>query len=435
MVKKGIIEALLCALLCAPCAVCGQNSVTLARLYEMAEEQSVSMEAFRKAVESAEKGVDIAKSQWLPDVSGELSVGYLGDGLLGDRNFSDWMHVDNPHFMNNFALKAQQVIYSGGAISASINLADMGKRMAELDYAKNRQEIRFVIASCYLDLCRLQNRQQVIDRNISLTERVIDNIKSKYSHGAALKTDITRYELQLERLKLQQTRIDAARRVTSTRLAIMLHQPESTLFEADFASVRNENTMLEKQRWNELSDGNIGLRQAGLAAEISGKKLELEKSSRRPKIAAVAELHFNGPITIEVPVINKNFGYWFAGVGISYNFSSLYKSNRRISKARTDLVQSRLQYDAAREGIDNAVQATYADYLTAYKDLETQRKSVALADENYAVVQNRYDNGLALLTDMLDASDSKLSADLDAVDAEINIIYNFFKLKYICNSL
>uniref|UniRef100_UPI00258C33FD TolC family protein n=1 Tax=uncultured Megasphaera sp. TaxID=165188 RepID=UPI00258C33FD len=73
--------------------------------------------------------------------------------------------------------------------------ADMGKRMAELDHAKNRQEIRFVIASCYLDLCRLQNRQQVIDRNISLTERVIDNIKSKYSHGAALKTDITRYEL------------------------------------------------------------------------------------------------------------------------------------------------------------------------------------------------------------------------------------------------
>lgn len=60
---------------------------------------------------------------------------------------------------------------------------------------------------------------------------------------------------------------------------------------------------------------------------------------------------------------------------------------------------------------------------------------MALADENYAVVQNRYDNGLALLTDMLDASDSKLSADLDAVDAEINIIYNSFKLKYICNSL
>ena len=38
---KSIIEALLCALLCAPCAVCGQNSVTLARLYVMAEEQSV----------------------------------------------------------------------------------------------------------------------------------------------------------------------------------------------------------------------------------------------------------------------------------------------------------------------------------------------------------------------------------------------------------
>ena len=85
MVKKGIIEALLCALLCAPCAVCGQNPVTLARLYEMAEEQSVSMEAFRTAVESAGKGVGIAKSQWMPDVSGELSVGYLDRDAHCDR--------------------------------------------------------------------------------------------------------------------------------------------------------------------------------------------------------------------------------------------------------------------------------------------------------------------------------------------------------------
>ena len=42
---------------------------------------------------------------------------------------------------------------------------------------------------------------------------------------------------------------------------------------------------------------------------------------------------------------------------------------------------------------------------------------------------------MALLTDMLDASNSKLEAELSLVDADINIIYNYFKLKYISCSL
>ena len=69
-----------------------------------------------------------------------------------------------------------------------------------LDYARNRQEIRFLIASHYLDLCRIQNRQEVVERNISLTEKVLDNTKARHRQGTALKTDITRHKLQLEAL-------------------------------------------------------------------------------------------------------------------------------------------------------------------------------------------------------------------------------------------
>ena len=69
------------------------------------------------------------------------------------------------------------------------------------------------------------------------------------------------------------------------------------------------------------------------------------------------------------------------------------------------------------------------------KELDIQKKSVELANQNYAVVSNRYHNGLALLTDMLDASNAKLSADLNAADAEINIIFHKIKLNYICHTL
>ena len=64
-----------------------------------------------------------------------------------------------------------------------------------------------------------------------------------------------------------------------------------------------------------------------------------------------------------------------------------------------------------------------------------QRKQVELATQHYDVTQNRYNNGLALLTDMLDASNMKLSADMHLVNAQINLIYNYYKLKFDTSSL
>ena len=58
-----------------------------------------------------------------------------------------------------------------------------------------------------------------------------------------------------------------------------------------------------------------------------------------------------------------------------------------------------------------------------------------LAEQNYAVVENRYRNELALLTDMLDASSMKLSAEMSLVNARISLLYSYYKLKYVTSSL
>lgn len=81
------------------------------------------------------------------------------------------------------------------------------------------------------------------------------------------------------------------------------------------------------------------------------------------------------------------------------------------------------------------MQEGYVNFMTSFTDLRTQEKSVKLADENYSVTDNRYKNDMALLTDMIDASNMKLSADLGLVNARINILYNYYKMKYITHTL
>ena len=55
-------------------------------------------------------------------------------------------------------------------------------------------------------------------------------------------------------------------------------------------------------------------------------------------------------------------------------------------------------------------------------------ESKHLAEENYKIIEKKYLNQLALITDMLDASNSKLEAELQFVNSEINIIYAYYNI-------
>ena len=168
---------------------------------------------------------------------------------------------------------------------------------------------------------------------------------------------------------------------------------------------------------------------------MNEQKAKLERSELLPQIALVAGEHLDGPITIEVPVLNNNFNYWYIGVGVKYNLSSLFKNNKKVRQAKLNIRKTQEEYVLAQEQVENSVQANYANFLTFFTDLRTQEKSVELANQNYSVTSNRYKNDLALLTDMLDASYMKLSADLALVNARINVIYSYYKMKYITHTL
>lgn len=417
--------------------LCAQPRVMgIDELFRIADENSRSIQSYRTGVDAAAEALKAAKAQRLPDIKGTASVSYLGDGHIWDRHYKNGMKVDMPHFGNNFALEVQQVLYAGGAISSGIELAELGRQMAQLDSEKNRQEIRFLLVGYYLDLYKLSNQMQVLQKNIQLTDRVIGDMRSRHKQGTVLKNDITRYELQKEQLQLQYTRIEDAYKIMNHQLVTTLHLPAGSEIAPDTTMLSQQVLPLAETDWQQLAQQNhIELKQAETSVLMGKQKLKLERSERLPKIALVAADHLDGPITIEVPVLDNNFNYWYVGVGISYNFSSLFKNNRKIKQSKLELRRAEQEHLLSQEHVENAVQASYTNFLTSFTDLRTQEKSVQLALQNYGVVDNRYKNDLALLTDMLDASNIKLGAELDLVNARVNVVYNYLKMKYITHTL
>lgn len=413
-----------------------QQPMTIAQLFDRIEAYSKELRASRSGVEAAELGIASAKSQRLPDVEASLSLSYIGNALLTDRDFSNGHWLSSPHFGNNFALEAQQVVYAGGAIDAGIKLAELGKRQAEAGMALTRQQARFVALGQYLDLFKIDNRIQVYEKNIELTRQLIAQINEKEAQGMALKNDITRYELQLESLKLGLTALHNNRSILNHQLCNTLGMSPETLIVPDATPADTAYGHDGEAHWQQASTlSSPLLEQSGNAIRIAEQKERIAKSDRLPKVALVAANTFDGPILFELPPVDKNLNVWYVGVGVKYSLSALFKSNKRIRQAAVETRQAHEAHAVQEEQLNNQVQAAYVQYEQTYVELETQRKSVELARQNYEVMNDRYLNQLALVTDMVDASNLKLNAELSEVDARINIAYAYYRMKFIAGEI
>ena len=404
--------------------------VTIDELFALVDGNSKSVRISETAVDKAKEAVGYAKSNRLPSLDASLSFSYLGDGWMADRDFSNGSNALMPHYGNNFSLEATQVIYAGGAIRAGIQVAELQQTIAELNLSDNRQNIRFLVLGYYLELYKLYNRRIVYKKNIEQTEMLVEHIRSRHSEGAALSNDITRYELQLEQLRLALTETDNNCRIINFQLVSTLSLPAGTVIIPDSSLLSTEVPGMTAAEWQYAAEEHRpSLAKAGISVELSRKLERVTRAGRLPSIGFVAADLLDGPIVIEVPPINKNFNYWYVGVGIKYNFGALWKSNRKSRIDRYATLEAEQNLELVREETEIAINTAYIRLRQAYQQLDTQKKSVELAVQNYNVVNNRYLNDLALITDMIDAANSQLAAELMLVNARINVVYSYYNLK------
>jgi outer membrane protein TolC len=422
-----------------------ERKMTVDELFQLVESNSKTLRQEKISVEFAKKGIEAARSARLPELTASASVSMNGDVVMMDRDFTNAHGFAAPRWGNSLALEAQQVVYAGGAIDAGIALATLQHQQAQVDEQQRRQQQRFLALGQYLEIFKLKNREQVVRQNIDLTQRLINDIQAKHEQGMALKNDVTRYELQMETLRLNLKKLQDQRGILNHQLCNQLGIDGEIIPSLTTDPMPEQSSPIRslspKGEGSEMSWQNRALttapsiQKAEIGQKIASQQLRLAKSEMRPKVAMVAADNFNGPFTYDIPPIDKNFNFWYVGVGVKYPISSLFKQNKKVQQARIHTRQAEQSYTVAAEQLNNQVQQAYTYYQQAFVELETQQKSVQLAQQNYQVVNDRYLSQLALITDMIDASNIKLDAELKEVDARIGIIFAYYRLKYISGTL
>lgn len=410
--------------------------LTIDEMFQLADQNNKSLRLHDLAIDEAEQAIKVAYNDRLPSIQAQVEFKYIGDGVMTDRDFSNAVHADMPHFGNTFVIKASQVIYAGGAITRNIRQSKLNKQETEWIHADSKQDIRFLLTGYYLDLFQLNNQKRVYENNIEQTRLLVKDMRAAYKQGTALKSDITRYELQLQNLELSLTSVKDRLDVLNHELATAIGlEPDVTII-PDTAELFKVN--IEKgteATWQEKISSTPAIQLSQVKIEQAKNKFELIKAERRPKINLIAANDFTGPILVEVPPMNNNFTNWYAGIGISYNIDALFKTKKKLKQAQISTWKMEQARKVAEEEAENAIHKAYVNLNEAYIRLHTQKKSVQLAHENFNIVRQRYVNGLALVTDMLDASNTQLDMELQLANYQIGILYQYYLLKKLTGNL
>ncbi len=407
----------------------GNRSLNMEEVFQLALNNSVQLKVQQQYTELARQQTEINKLARLPGISTDLGYGYISNIDVWDPSFSEHQKGGVPHPLTQLSVSVAEVIFKGNEINHTIRKSTLEEQIAFLKLEKNTTDIKFLVAAVYLDIYRLLNQRKVYINNTRLAEHRLANILTLRKQGMVTSNDVLRTELTISGFQLNTRKITNSIAELNNQLNMVLGLPDSSRLIPDSNLLRRVIRNGGLDEWmEEAYKENHELKIAAVESEISETNVNLLKGERYPELRLFAGSALQRPFLNNIPALDIYYNIYEAGISLHYNISSIYQSPRKIKAGRIALEQTRQNGLLQKQMVELAVKNSYIKYNESRDELATYRSDLKSAEENYRIVEKKYFNQLSLLADLIDATDTKIEAELKVTNAEINCMYNHFQL-------
>lgn len=156
------------------------------------------------------------------------------------------------------------------------------------------------------------------------------------------------------------------------------------------------------------------------AAELGTKAA---KAENLPSIAFTG-----GYVAADIPKFLTVYNAVNVGIGISYNLSNIWKENSSLRQSQAREKQLAATDELLNDNIKLDVNREYQNTDYSKKRITVFEKSAEQANENYRITKNKYDNGLATMTELLDADAAQIAANVGVINAKADAALAYRKL-------
>lgn len=404
------------------------KQMTAGEVAELAVQNHQQLKVSAQNIGIAKQNTNVAKLQKLPTITASTSQFYLGDAVAIDKDFSNSTNVPMPHYGSSYAVQATQLIFKGGLVNKSVEMAGLREQLSELDLEKNKQDVKFLVISNYLDVYKTMNQEEVFQNNKKLAQERLKNIQKFYQQGMVTRNEVIRGELAIKNLDQGILTLSNNKKILNYNLNIALGLSSDTEI-VPTENLENKESGISMDYYTDLAhEKNPLLKSAQKNIAVADKNIEIIKTDNAPTLAGFGGYTLQRPITTRNPVLDMYSGGWQTGVSLSYNIDTLYKTKEKVKLGELQKNQANDAMTLVQQNVDMGVNAAYTKYQEAIQQADILNDSKRLAEENYKITEAKYLNQLAVQAEMIDAQNQKLQSELDYANAEINVLYQYYNL-------
>jgi outer membrane protein len=329
----------------------------------------------------------------------------------------------NPTILDNYQTKVtvSQPLFMGNLLSGNSDLNENLMLASEKDYIRDKNELIYKIKEAYWNLFKAQEFKNVIDENVKQMQAHLKDVKSMYEQGLATNNQVLQVQVQLSNSRLNQIEAENNVRLSKVNLNNTIELPLETDI---IISSKIEKTSFTESDLKNLIDKALTnrpeLQSMEYKVKASQSGVTIANSSWYPQVVFNANYYYNRPNSRIMPAKDEFKDTWDVSLGLSWDIWTWGKNNDKVNEAKATLSQAEDGLSLLQNGVRLEVTSNYLSLLKARKSIEVTEEGVTQAEENYKVTNDKFKNGMALNTDLLDAEFALLQAKINHTQTLVN---------------
>jgi outer membrane protein TolC len=321
-------------------------------------------------------------------------------------------------------LQVQWTLCDFGRTLGRYRQAGARENIAQLRYARAKETVAFDVAAAYLQALRANAVRIIQEEAIPRAEATLKDTRSRRAAGVAERDDVLRAEVQLSAAR---DSLDVAEEAEWAALARLNN-----------VMGRNASLPLRLVDWSNTPAFSLSLLQCLEVAAAQRREITIAREAvaaaqfGRQSVAAeflprVYALGSVGGVTGE----NLQRGLQ-EGAGIHIDVP-LYAGGRRqgdLRAAEAEVQEALADAQVILDGVTLEVTLAYRSATTARRRIDRLRPVITEARENLRLVRNRYRNGNATPTDIVDAETALTGAQQRLSSATYEYLAALVRMDY-----
>ncbi len=296
-----------------------------------------------------------------------------------------------------------QPLFAGFALTTKREMALLGIDMQKTAMEQAVLDVAAQAKVAYLRVLLAKKRLEVAREEVEQLEAHVHDAKQLYDQGMVPHNDLLKSQVALAQARQGRVTAESDLEVAISALNIALGRNvmEQTVvgdLPAFEPGVYNLPELFEKALKNrpELRQLKIALKQAGL-------KVKLASSSYYPTVSLIGRYEQTGD---NARATNNDFGNFYnavVGVQAQWTFFQWEKTGADRANAIHEKAALEQKIKSVRDSVLLQVRQAFQDIMVAEKNIDTARKALAQARENFRITDLQYKAGTTTSTELLDA--------------------------------